>query len=156
VSSDGTTALIGGFFDDTGVGAAWVFVNQLPTATVSLANTTITVGREGKAAIKLTCAGSAPSCEVALSPTAQRKVWTGWGWRKHSHTVTVAIGNASATIRSGETTTVDLHLNERGRILLHAGHGHLPATLTIVKRRPKPEEEQTNAVELLRQKAELW
>jgi hypothetical protein len=127
-----------------------VFVNQLPTATISLANKTLTVDRNSKAAIMLTCSGSAPSCDGTLTLTAQRE--PRGGGRKHRHAVAVVIGTASVSIPSGETTTVDVQLNHRGRKHLDAGGGHLPATLTLVKELPQPEEEQMDSVELVREK----
>jgi hypothetical protein len=127
-----------------------VFVNQLTTATISLVNTTITVDRRGTAAIMLTCTVTAHSCEATLTLTAQRELWSGWS--QDHKTVTVVIGTASASVPSGETTTVDVHLNHRGRKPLAAGDGHLPATLRIAKQLPKPEE-QTDAVELVRKES---
>jgi hypothetical protein len=93
----------------------------------------------------------ARSCEATLALAAQRKRATDWS--NGSRVVTIVIGTAGVSVASGETTTVDFHLNHRGRKLLDAGNGHLPATLTIVKQIPKPEEEQTDAVEVVRQKA---
>jgi hypothetical protein len=161
LSSDGQTGLIGAFFDAGGAGAAWAFVIPPPTATIALADPTINVSRHGKAAIMLTCTGTAPSCGVELTLTAQDTVPTdGWTheqhWWRHQHGGTVVIGNASASIPSGETTTVRLHLNRRGRRLLDASQGSLAATLTILKFDPKPEEEQTDPVELVQQQPERW
>jgi hypothetical protein len=155
LSSDGRTGLIGAFFDAGGTGAAWAFVNPPPpppTGTVALASPTIAVGRHGKAAVMLTCTGTAPSCVAKLTLSVQGTIGPS-DW-EHDHSGTVVIGRRAASLPSGETTTVKLQLNHRGRELLDAANGRLAATLTILKYRPKPREEQTDPVELVQQAPE--
>jgi len=121
-------------------------LTPVPTATVSLASTTIDVTRRGQAAIMLTCSGGAPSCVGTLTLSAQSTVGRG----RNKHTVTVTIGTVSGSIASGQTATVELRLNATGRALLSATHGTLAASLKIVKSSPEPTQEQTAAVSLAR------
>jgi hypothetical protein len=154
LSSDGSTTLIGGFFDNNGVGAAWAFLNPppTPTASVSLASTTIKVDRRGEAAIMLTCTGSAPACGGTLTLSVQFTIGKG----KKKHSFTVPIGAVSGSIPSGKTTTVELQLDIIGRVLLAEEHGQLSASLTILKTSPAPSEEQSDTVYLVQRKADRW
>ena len=123
--------------------------NTLPAATgsVSLAGSTITVQSSGATAIKLTCAGTA-TCSGEITLTA--KSTTKRGKKKHIKTET--IGKATFSIPAGETATIKPTLNSTGKALLKAAHGHLSATLTILKASPVPNVTLTKTVNLVLQK----
>ena len=118
------------------------------TGKVLLDGTTIEAQRSGAAGIKLTCTGTG-TCTGKLSLTAKRTTKRG----KKTHTNIQAIGRATFAISAGKTTTIKIMLNATGRVLLSAAHGHLNATLTILKSSPPPAATQTASVHLALQKA---
>ena len=119
------------------------------TGSASLDGSAVTVASDGGAAtVKLTCTGTA-TCAGNLTLTA--KSTTRKGKREHSKTQT--IGTATFSIPAGGTATVKLTLNSPGKALLKAAHGHLSATLTIVKSFPSPSSTRTESVHLSQQKA---
>ncbi len=118
------------------------------SGSVSLDGSSITVQRNGAAVVKLTCTGTA-TCEGKLALTA--KSTTKKGKKKHSKTTT--IGATSFSIAAGKTVAVKLALGAAGKASLSAAHGHLNATLTILKSSPAPAVTQTQSVHLAQQKA---
>ena len=114
------------------------------TGSVSLAGSTIDVQASGKAAVKLTCAGTV-TCAGKLTLTAKTK---GKG-RKKAKTET--IGTAGFSIPTNSTATVKLTLNAAGRALVKAAHARLSVTLTILKSSPAPAATQTDSVHLSQQ-----
>jgi len=127
-------------------GSGGVLAAKAISGNVSLAGFTITVQSSGKAAVKLGCA-STTTCAGQLTLTAKTK---GNGKKKAK---TETIGTASFSIPAGETVTVKLALTGAGKALLSAAHGHLSATLTILKSSPAPAATQTDGVHLVLQKA---
>jgi hypothetical protein len=118
------------------------------TGSVSLDAATINVQSAREAPVKLTCTGTA-TCSGKLTLTA--KSTTGKGKEKHTKAETIA--TATFSIASGETATIKVTLNGTGRALLSAAHGHLSATLTILKTSPSPSKTQAQSVHLAQQKA---
>lgn len=62
------------------------------------------------------------------------------------------IGTALFAVSPGRTTLVSIKLNAAGRARLAAGHGHLNASLLLVKSSPAPLQARTASVRLARQK----
>jgi hypothetical protein len=122
--------------------------NSTPPATgsVSLDGSTITVQSGRQAAVKLTCAGTA-TCSGKLTLTVRTK---GKGKKKAK---TRTIGTAAFSIAAGKTATIKITLNGTGGALLSAAHGHLSATLTMLKASPSPSTTQTQGVHLVQHKA---
>ena len=89
------------------------------------------------------------TCGGKLTLTA--KVTTKKGKKKHAKTET--IGTAGFSIPAGKTAAVKLTLGSEGKALLKIAHGHLSATLTILKTSPGPTQTQTESVHLVQQKA---
>jgi hypothetical protein len=118
------------------------------TGIVSLDGSTINVQSGGKAAVKLTCTGTA-TCGGKLTLTVKTTTKKG----KKKHTKMQTIGTATFSMPAGKSETVKLTLNGTGRALLSAAHGHLSATLTILKSSPSPSTTQTKNVHLAQQKA---
>ena len=65
---------------------------------------------------------------------------------------TETIGTAAFSIPAGKTAAVTLVLNAAGRALLKTAHGHLGATLTILKSSPSPMQTTNDTVQLAQQK----
>ncbi len=131
----------------TGTGTKMA-TSKAASGSVSLAGSTITVQGTGAAAIKLACTGTG-TCSGKLTLTAKRTTKKG----KKKHTKTQTIGTATFSISAGKTATIKIALNAIGRALLSAAHGHLNATLTILKSSPPPAATQTASVHLALQKA---
>ncbi len=117
------------------------------TGSTSLDGSTIIVQRNHEALVKLTCTGTA-TCNGRLTLTAKRT--TGKG--KKRHTKTHAIGTTTFSIAASKSEIVKLTLNGTGRALLSAAHGHLNATLTVLKASPSPSNTQTHGIHLAQQK----
>ncbi len=122
-------------------------LKALATGSTSLDGSTITVQSNHEALIKLTSTGTA-TCSGRLTLTVKRT--TGKGKKRHTKTQT--IGTATFSIPAGKSETVKLTLNGTGRALLSAAHGHLSATLTVLKASPSPSNTQTHGVHLAQQK----
>lgn len=118
------------------------------TGSVSLDGSAIPVQSSGAAAVKLTCTGTV-TCSGELTLTAKSTTKKG----KKKKTKTTTIGTAGFSIPAGSTATVKLSLNGAGKALLKAAHGHLSATLTILKSSPSPTQTSTDSVHLSQQKA---
>ncbi|HEY7830946.1 MAG TPA: IPT/TIG domain-containing protein [Solirubrobacteraceae bacterium] len=118
------------------------------SGSVSLAGSTISVQGSGVAVVKFTCTGTS-TCSGKLTLTARRTTKKG----KKKHTNTHTIGTTTFSISAGKTATIKITLNAIGRELLSAAHGHLNATLTILKSSPSPAVTQTATVHLALQKA---
>lgn len=126
----------------TGVLGAKEETKAPATGSTSLDGSTVSVQRN-----QLTCTGAA-TCSGRLTLMVKRK--TGKG--KKRNTKTQIIGTATFSIVAGKSETVKLMLNGTGRALLSAAHGHLSATLTILKASPSPSNTQTHGVHLAQQK----
>jgi hypothetical protein len=98
---------------------------------VVLDGVTIHVESNGGSAVKLTCA-DVSTCAGKLTLTASATVARG----KARHAGTEGIGSASFSIAAGAEAMVKVTLGRTGRALLRAAHGHLSATLTIVRTSP--------------------
>ena len=114
-----------------------------PTGHVSLIGTSIVVQGNDRAAVKLTCAGTA-TCRGRLTLTVRTR-----GGGKKKQFKTTIIGTVSFSIAPGKTITVDVRLNSLGRALLSADHGRLSATLSILKSSPSPAQTHTANVRLV-------
>jgi hypothetical protein len=118
------------------------------TGSVSLDGSSIAVQSSGATAIKLTCTGTA-ICSGELTLTAKSTTKKG----KKKKTKTETIGTADFSIPAGSTATITSTLNSAGKALLKAAHGHLSASLTILKSSPSPTQTNTDSVHLAQQKA---
>jgi hypothetical protein len=116
------------------------------TGTVSLDGSTISIQIDGAATVKLKCTGTR-TCSGKLTLIATGAAKRG---KKVAKT---EIGTASFSVLAGATKIIELTLNAAGKTLLSAGHGHLAATLSIVKSSPSPSQSHTGSVNLVRQKA---
>ena len=124
-----------------GVAAARVISGR-----VALANTMITVRRNGRAQVKLRCI-STLVCHGTLKLTLAVRA----KGRTRPRT-TIGLGTATFSlrpVRPGRTTVVAFELSSVGRTRLNAAHGHLDARLTIAVSSPSPRHTQTHAVELV-------
>jgi hypothetical protein len=101
-----------------------------------------------QAAVRLTCADVA-TCTGELTLAANTTVGKG----KTRHTKTEHIGTARFSIAASGDATMRIALDTTGRALLRAAHGHLSATLTILRIAPLPSRSQTQSVSLEQQKA---
>lgn len=107
-------------------------------------------GKSREATVKLTCSDIA-TCAGKLTLTVSSKASSGKARR--ARTETKSIGTASFSIKAREQATVRFALDKAGRALLRADHGHLSATLTIIRTTPLPNKTQTRRVRLEPQKA---
>jgi hypothetical protein len=117
------------------------------TCSVSLAGARIMTKGVSEATIELTGAGTG-TCQGKLVLAIKTKA-KGKGRRPKMTT----IGTATFSISPGKTTAVELALDTSGRALLGAAHGHLTATLTVLKSSPAPSQTNTDSVHLVQQRA---
>jgi hypothetical protein len=111
----------------------------------SLASTTVAVGGDGMAAVKLGWTGTGTSlCSGKLMLRARVK-------GRNERPKTMLIGTRSFSLPAGSVRIVTLKLDGVGRALFSAAHGRLSAGLAILKLFPGPSEAQTRAVLLARQ-----
>jgi hypothetical protein len=115
---------------------------------VVLDGLTIEVRSSREAAVKLTCSDVA-ACAGRLTLTASATAGKG----KARHAKTEGIGRARFSIAAGEEAAIKLTLDKTGRALLRAAHGHLSATLTILRTAPLPSRLQAQSVYLEQQKS---
>jgi hypothetical protein len=108
----------------------------------------IEVENNREAAVELTCSDIA-TCAGKLTLTASSRSGSGKARRAR----TESIGTASFSIVAREQATVKFALDKAGRALLRAAHGHLSATLTIVRTAPLPSKTQIERVRLEQLKA---
>ena len=120
------------------------------TGSVALSDATVTTQSNGKAAVTLTCTGTA-TCGGTMTLTAKgvKKI----AKRALKRAKTTTIGTATFSIPAGKSATVAVKLNSAGRALLRADHGRLRATLTITKSSPSPASTQLETVHLVQQKS---
>jgi hypothetical protein len=107
----------------------------------------IDVENSRAAEVKLTCSDVA-RCTGKLMLTVSVKAGKG----KTRHTKAESIGTSGFSIAAGEGATVEVVLDKAARALLSAAHGHLDATLTIVRTSPLPNKAQTQRVRLEQQR----
>jgi hypothetical protein len=103
-----------------------------PFATVSLVSRAITVRRNGRAAVKLSCRGTvkcAGSLKLTIKTRSRKK-------RHRGKTEIIAISKFA--VAPTTTATIELKLNAAGRSLLKAAHGRLSASLTVTETSPPP------------------
>jgi hypothetical protein len=114
--------------------------------TVALDGLTIEVQNRRQAAVKLTCSDVATCVgELTLAVSENSK-------GKARGAKTESLGTASFSIAAGEEATTKITLDKTGRALLTAAHGHLNASLTILRTAPLPSKTQTQRVHLAQQK----
>jgi hypothetical protein len=132
----------------TSYGSDETFTSKKAAATgrISLDGSTIDVQRNHEALIKLTCTGTA-TCRGELTLTAKS------AGKKGKNGKPKKIGTAAFSIPAGKTKTIKLTLSRTGRAFLDAAHGHLSASLTILKTVPTPSTSQSHRVHLVQQKA---
>jgi hypothetical protein len=106
----------------------------------SLLAKTIAVSHGKLAAFKLVGIG-AGSCRGTLRLRARRVL-------AHHRVLLETIGTATFTVAAGERVTVHVRLTRAGRALLRAHHGHLDASLLIVRSTPAPAQARTASVRL--------
>ena len=110
---------------------------------VVLDGLTLEVQSSHEAAVKLTCSDVA-TCAGKLTLTAGTTTDKG----KARHAKAERIGTASFSIAAGEQATIKFTLDKTGRALLSAAHGHLSASLTIVRTAPLPSKTQIQRVQV--------
>ena len=134
----------------TSYGSDETFTSKKAAATgrISLDGSTIDVQRNHEALIKLTCTGTA-TYRGKLTLTAKS------AGKKGKNGKPKKIGTAAFSIPAGKTKTktIKLTLSRTGRAFLSAAHGHLSASLTILKTFPTPSTSQSHRVHLVQQKA---
>ncbi len=108
---------------------------------------TIDVQSSREAAVKLTCSDVA-TCVGKLTLTASATANKGKVRRAKAEN----IGTSGFSIAAGDEETIKFTLDKTGRALFTAAHGHLSATLTILRTAPLPKKTQTQRVELTQQK----
>jgi hypothetical protein len=96
-----------------------------------------------RAVVKLTCSDVA-TCTGKLTLTASATAGKG----KARPARTESIGTANFSIAADAGATVKVTLDKTGRALLSAAHGHLNATLTILRASPPPNETRSQHVRL--------
>ena len=113
-----------------------------PFTPVSLVSRVITVRRNGRAAVKLSCRGTA-KCAGILKLTVKTRP------RKKRHPGKPEIIAISKFAVAPHTTAViELKLNRAGRSLMKATHGRLSASLTIMETAPAPSHIDKQSVRL--------
>ncbi|HSZ70746.1 MAG TPA: hypothetical protein VK756_10330 [Solirubrobacteraceae bacterium] len=93
--------------------------------------------------VKLTCSDVA-TCAGKLTLTIRSNARK----RKVLNARTVSIGTANFSIAAGAAATVEVTLDKAGRVLLSAAHGHLNATLIILRTSPPANKTQSQQVRL--------
>jgi hypothetical protein len=113
-----------------------------PFASVSLVSRAITVQRNGRAAVKLSCRGTV-KCAGILKLTVKTRS------RKKRHPGnTEIIAISKFAVAPHTTAMIELKLNRAGRSLLKAAHGRLSASLTIMEASPAPSHIDKQSVRL--------
>ncbi|HTC73510.1 MAG TPA: hypothetical protein VK655_11525 [Solirubrobacteraceae bacterium] len=110
---------------------------------VVLDGLTIEVENRREATVQLTCSDVA-TCAGKLTLTASATAGKG----KARHAKTESVGTASFSIAAGTRAIVKITLDNTGRSLLSAAHGHLNAALTILRTSPPPNKTQSQHVHL--------
>lgn len=110
---------------------------------VVLDGLTIDVENRREAAVQLTCS-AVETCAGKLTLTASATAGKG----KARHAKTESVGTASFSIAAGARAIVKITLDNTGRSLLSAAHGHLNAALTILRTSPRPNKTQSQHVHL--------
>lgn len=85
-----------------------------------------TVAKNGKVALKLTCAGGTCSGKLALTIATKKKV------KGKTKTVTTTIGKATYSLAAGKSKTVTVKLSAAAKKLLAAAPGHKLAAKIVV------------------------
>ncbi len=115
------------------------------TCSVSLLSSRITVQAHARALVRLkalgvgTCRGIL-TLKVKLKPAKRRSLLK-------------PIASVRFSLAAGRVAAVKLALNASGRALLRAGHGHLAASLVVLKSAPAPTQARTAKVRLTRRRA---
>ncbi len=130
----------------TATASGGVLGTTAASGSVSIAGSLVTVQRSGEAAVMLSCA-SAVTCSGKLTVAVKMK---GKGKKKAKMQT---IGAATFSILAGRTETVKFKLTAAGRTLLGAVHGHLTASLTVIKTSPTPSATQSKIIHLTLRKA---
>jgi len=116
-----------------------------PTCGVSLLSSRIAVQAHARALVRLKAAG-AGTCRGSLTLKVKLKSAKGRSRSK-------SIGVVSFSLAAGKVAAVKLALNASGRALLRADHGHLRASLVVLKSVPTPAQARTASVRLARRPA---
>jgi hypothetical protein len=119
---------------------------SVPVASLSLRSSLIAVHRRGRAAIRLSCVGTA-RCAGTLELTARGRKRS----RRHRGEAKV-IADAHFAIAPNANATIEVKLNRVGRALLKSARGRLSATLVLVKTSPAPVRATTLRVHLSRRR----
>jgi hypothetical protein len=113
-----------------------------PFASVSLVSRAISVLRNGRADVKLSCRGTV-KCAGSLELTSKTRPH-----KRQHHGKTEIIAISKFAVAPGTTATIELELNAAGRSLLKAAHGRLSALLTIIETSPAPSHINKQSVRL--------
>jgi hypothetical protein len=116
-----------------------------PTCRVSLLSGKIAVQGHARALVKLKALGTG-TCHGRLTLKVKIK-----SAKRRSRSKSIAAGSFS--LAAGKVAAVKLALNASGRALLRAGHGHLTASLIVLKSVPTPTQARTAKVRLTRRRA---
>ena len=115
-----------------------------PTGTVRLVASKIATRAGGRAALRLSCTGTA-RCIGRLKLTARRAATS-----KRKAGKAAVVARKTFSIAPGTTGRIAIRLNARGRGLLRAAHAHLTASLTVLKTSPAPSRAATQRIRLLK------
>jgi hypothetical protein len=113
------------------------------SGSVVLDGVTIDVENSREAAVKLTCR-DVETCAGKLTLTASTTARKG----KARRTKAESVGTVSYSIPAGKNATIEITLDRIGRELLGDAHGHLSATLAILRTSPPPDKTQVEHVGL--------
>ena len=122
LSGDGNTALVGGNDDNGGVGAAWVFVTQLPPPLAGSLTLPGAVSNSGLQTASLTNANGysvIASLHETVKLTGGAVIATA---PNDPRTTTLTIASASRTIAAHKTVKLKLKLSKRALTLLRKNH----------------------------------
>jgi hypothetical protein len=138
VSSDGTTALIGGAVDSAGVGAAWAFVPAPAGSAAISGSSSQSVSAKGIFSTGVTVVCNAPVC--AVYPNASAVVPKAFAAKKgKKKTIRVMLGATVLHLTNGQRELVKIKLSSRGqRILKRLGHLKVLVTVVVVANGRQP------------------
>jgi hypothetical protein len=107
---------------------------------LSLVRTSLSVDGKGRASLRLAVTG-AGTCRGRLALAVKRKT-------RQGKTKMQTLASRTFSLPAGRSAVLTLSLNKLGRALLHAGHGRLSASLTVLKLSPAPASAHTARVRL--------
>jgi hypothetical protein len=138
----GSPSPLGGPGGIGGIGGVLAFGQSGAAArcALSLVRRKLSVDNRGRVSLRLALAG-AGTCRGKLSLTVKRRA-------AHSRPSVQTIATRTFSLPAGRSSVLTLALNKLGRALLHAGRGHLGATLRTLRLSPGPPSAHSASVSL--------